>query len=122
MKTLKLVLVVTVMFCFVSSLSYAQNINKKGACRADIEKFCKDVQPGQGRLVQCVKQHEAELSPACKEQIDVDKEKARDFIKACKPDAEKLCKGVALGKGRIYRCLKANEAQLSPDCKTHFKK
>ena len=38
------------------------------------------------------------------------------------PDAEKICKGIAPGKGRIYRCLKANEAQLSADCKAHFKR
>jgi hypothetical protein len=69
-----------------------------------------------------MKQHEAEFSPACKEQIDMDREKAQEFIKACKPDAEKICKGVAQGKGRIYRCLKANESRLSPDCRAHFNK
>jgi hypothetical protein len=122
MKTLRLVLIVAVMFCLFSSISYAQEMNRGGACKADIEKFCKGVQPGQGRIVQCMKQHEAEFSPACKEQIDMDREKAQEFIKACKPDAEKNCKGVAPGKGRIYRCLKANEAQLSADCKAHFKR
>ena len=122
MKTLRLVLVVVVMFCLVSSISFAQEINRGGACKADYEKFCKDVKQGQGRIIQCMKQHEAEFSPACKEQIDMDKEKAQEFINACKPDVEKFCKGVAPGKGRIYRCLKANEAQLSPACKAHFKK
>jgi hypothetical protein len=48
------------MFCFVSSLSYAQDVQKQGACKADYEKFCKDVKPGQGRIAQCMKQHEAE--------------------------------------------------------------
>jgi hypothetical protein len=122
MKTLKLVLVVAAIFCFVSSISYAQEMEGKGACRADAEKFCKEVQPGHGYKAQCMKQHEAELSPACKERIAEAKEKVQEFVKACKPDAEKFCKGVAVGKGRIYHCLKANEAQLSPDCKAHFKK
>ena len=54
MKTFRVVLVLAVVFCFVSSLSYAQEINAKGACNADIEKFCKDVQPGQGRIVKCM--------------------------------------------------------------------
>ena len=122
MKTLKLILVVAVMFCFVSSLSYAQDVQKQGACKADYEKFCKDVKPGQGRIAQCMKKHEGEISLACKEQLEAEREKARDFVKACKPDAEKFCKCIAPGEGRIYRCLKANEAQLSPDCTAHFRK
>ena len=36
-------------------------------CRPDLQKFCSDVQPGGGRIVACLKQHEADLSPACKE-------------------------------------------------------
>ena len=111
-----------VLFCLVSSVAYAQEMNRGGVCKADIEKFCKGVQPGQGRIIQCMKQHEAEFSPACKEQIDADKEEAQEFVKACKPDVEKFCKGVAQGKGRIYRCLKANEAQLSPSCQAHLRK
>jgi hypothetical protein len=65
MKTFRLVLVLAVVFCFVSSLSYTQEINAKGACKADIEKFCKDVQPGQGRIIAYLKQHQAELSADC---------------------------------------------------------
>lgn len=122
MKTLRFALVLSVTFCFLSSLSYAQDINRKGPCRADVAKFCKEVKPGHGRLAQCMKQHEAELSPACSDYIYEGKEKARDFAKACRPDAEKLCKDVKPGHGRVYRCLKANEAQLSPDCGAHFKK
>ena len=122
MKTLKLVLVVAVMFCFVSSLSYAQDVQKQGACKAYYEKFCRDVKPGQGRIAQCMKKHEGEISLACKEQLEAEREKARDFVKACKPDAEKFCKGIVPGEGRIYRCLKANETQLSPDCTAHFRK
>ena len=92
MKTLKLILVVAVMFCFVSSLSYAQDVQKQGACKADYEKFCKDVKPGQGWIAQCMKRHAGAISLACKEQLEAEREKARDFVKACKPDAEKFCK------------------------------
>lgn len=41
----------------------------KDACHDDVQKVCKDVQPGGGRIVQCLKQHEGELSPACKEHL-----------------------------------------------------
>ncbi len=115
-------LVLAVVFCFVSSLSYAQEINKKGACNADIEKFCKDVQPGQGRIVNCMQQHEAELSAACRDQIAEAREKTQAFAKACKPDAEKFCKDVKPGQGRIIRCLKQHQTELSADCGGYFKK
>ena len=38
----------------------------EGPCKADREKFCKDVIPGKGAVKACMKQHEAELSDACK--------------------------------------------------------
>ena len=67
-------------------------------------------------------QHEAEFSLACKEQLEAEREKARDFVKACKPDAEKFCKDVKPGKGLIIRCLKQHQAELSANCGGCFTK
>ncbi len=39
----------------------------KEACKDDATKLCKDVKPGGGRILQCLKQHEGELSSSCKE-------------------------------------------------------
>jgi hypothetical protein len=35
-------------------------------CMKDMDRFCKDVQPGAGRIADCMKKHEAQLSPECK--------------------------------------------------------
>ena len=35
------------------------------SCEADADKFCLDLQPGEGRIVHCIKEHEAEVSEAC---------------------------------------------------------
>lgn len=35
------------------------------ACHEDIERFCKGVVPGEGRLGACLKGHKAELSKPC---------------------------------------------------------
>ena len=35
------------------------------ACKADLEKFCKDEKAGKGRKIRCLKKHEAELSTEC---------------------------------------------------------
>ncbi len=36
------------------------------ACKPDVEKFCAGVAAGGGRIMECLKQHESELSDACK--------------------------------------------------------
>lgn len=40
------------------------------ACRADVARFCKGVQPGQGRVLACLREHREELSEACRTQVD----------------------------------------------------
>jgi gas vesicle protein len=36
------------------------------ACKMDIQNLCKTVQPGEGRIMACLKQHQTELSTECK--------------------------------------------------------
>jgi Golgi apparatus protein 1 len=36
------------------------------ACRPDVERFCAVVEPGDGRVHTCLRQHYGQLSPACK--------------------------------------------------------
>lgn len=103
-------------FCLSMVSSVWAEPNAK-PCADDVASFCKGVQPGQGRLAQCLKQHSNELSPACKENIQIKKEKFQDFVQACKADEEKLCSDIKPGQGRITRCLKQHEGELSPECK-----
>ena len=37
----------------------------RAACGDDLQRFCADVRPGGGRLVQCLSSHAPEVSPAC---------------------------------------------------------
>lgn len=37
----------------------------------------------------------------------------------CKDDVEKLCPGIEKGDGRIARCLKEKESEVSAVCKEH---
>jgi hypothetical protein len=122
MKKSSIVLIVAVLFLLVPLMVQSEERHRTGPCKADFEKFCKDVKPGQGRIVRCMKAHENELSPACRDQIAADREKAQEFIKACKPDADKFCKGIKPGHGRIISCLKSHEAELSAPCKADFQK
>jgi Golgi apparatus protein 1 len=99
------------------SVAQAEEQENQHACRADVQKFCKGVRPGGGRIVICLKQHESELSSGCRERIAEAKEEGKELAAACKPDAEKLCKGVQPGQGRVASCLKQHQDQLSGECR-----
>ena len=39
------------------------------ACGADVQKLCAGIQPGGGRILQCIKAHAADVSAGCKTAI-----------------------------------------------------
>jgi hypothetical protein len=39
------------------------------ACKADVKRMCAGVKPGGGRLLQCLHEHDADLSPVCREAV-----------------------------------------------------
>jgi len=45
------------------------NIGANKACSSDVQKFCKDVKPGGGRIVECLKSHQSELCDACSSKL-----------------------------------------------------
>jgi Golgi apparatus protein 1 len=91
-------------------------------CRADVERFCAGVQPGQGRIVECLQQHESDLSAACKEKRDSFRERTEEIRAACEGDAKKLCSDVRPGGGRIARCLQQHANELSDACRNEGEK
>jgi hypothetical protein len=97
-----------------------QAFAEKGACREDVAKFCKDVQPGGGRVLKCMMEHENELSPACKANMGEMKMKVQEAREECKDDVVRFCSEVKPGGGRIIRCLKEHENDLAPQCKARL--
>ena len=92
-------------------------------CRSDTEKFCKNVEPGEGRLVRCLESKRDRLSAACKAALKKLDSGARllksidTFAEACGADQRKLCRDLQPGGGAVIACLRKNEAQLSASCK-----
>lgn len=39
------------------------------ACMLDAKKFCASVQPGGGRILQCLHAHDKDLAPACRDAL-----------------------------------------------------
>ena len=65
-----------------ASLSFA----KSETCRAEMDKFCKSVTPGEGRILKCLQEHDAELSEACRAYVNA----AAQYV-ACLDDVLRLC-------------------------------
>ncbi len=86
-------------------------------CDEDVAKFCKDVQPGGGGIIKCLKDHESDLSAGCKEDISKLQMNQAAFIEACRDDVLKFCKDIKPGEGRIIQCLKSHQNELSSQCK-----
>jgi hypothetical protein len=110
---------VAAVFCL--SLAAVSTAEARGRpCADDAAKLCKDVQKGEGRIANCLKEHQGELSPACKENMAKAREKAKGAKEACHDDVQKLCKDVKPGGGKIVECLKQHEGELSQACKEHI--
>ena len=111
---------------FVAGTAWAEAASGQ-PCRADLEKFCKDVQQGAGRMSECLRQHASELSPGCKQKMETGQGifsqgaggsgSVAQMMQACGDDQKKLCAKVQSGGGRIRQCLKEHLSELSPKCK-----
>lgn len=99
----------------------------KNPCSEDIAKFCKDVKPGGGAIMDCLEKHESELSDACKDYEATMKgrrvektEEVRALAKVrrfCRDDVTRFCKDIKPGGGGIAQCLGGHENELSTPCK-----
>ena len=96
----------------------------KGPCAVDVATLCKEVRPDGGRILACLKAHEATVSATCKAHLAEIKGKGNGAQQACHDDMEQFCSEVKPGRGRIQNCLKQHEAQLADECRDkieHFK-
>jgi Curli production assembly/transport component CsgG/Cysteine rich repeat len=91
--------------------------NNAKVCSADVQRLCKDVQKGKGRIIQCLKDHRQDLSPDCREELSEKREKQQRAAADCKADMQRLCKDVRPGGGRLFACLKEHTGDLSPACR-----
>jgi len=89
------------------------------ACGAAEEKLCPETQPGLARS-SCVREHLDRLSAECRA-FFLKMHERRGEMRGCRADAEKFCKGVKPGEGRILRCLEPHRAELSPGCASEIR-
>ena len=97
-------------------------------CKQELETYCKDVTPGEGRVLACLYARSDKLSGKCEYALyDAAAQLERAVaalsyaVNECKDDLQKLCSGVPAGQGRLLNCLEKNDSQVSGRCKEALK-
>ncbi|MEM7304409.1 MAG: cysteine rich repeat-containing protein [Pseudomonadota bacterium] len=112
-----------------SITAQAENMTMKQylqeACKEDIQNYCSQVTPGEGRLLACAAAHEDKLSGQCSyalyqaaETLDALVNTINYIAAECKNEIETLCANVKAGEGRILTCLDNNSDKISGQCDT----
>jgi hypothetical protein len=93
-------------------------------CKAEIEKYCKNVTPGEYRVLACLYAYEDKLSGRCDYALFDAAAQLERAVAAlsyayneCSADLNKYCKNVAEGEGRLLQCLQKNDDKVSKRCK-----
>jgi hypothetical protein len=124
---------------------WAQGARFRMDCGQDLHRFCNGVQPGGGRVIQCLASHRSELSPACLSRVAAARPTpgvvpppqnaqnpgllsanpppgqtvtASALRASCGPDVRTLCAGFSSG---VFKCLSSHRMELSPTCDAFFK-
>ena len=100
----------------------------KEGCKAELESHCKDVTPGEGRLLACLYAYEDKLSSRCDYALYDASMRLERAVAAlshganeCKSDIEKHCATVQAGDGHIVDCLKKQGDKVSKRCRQAMK-
>jgi hypothetical protein len=94
------------------------------SCKSDLEIYCNQVTPGQGRILHCIAAHEDKISGQCGYALYQSASLLEQLATAiayvgseCMADIERHCGAVAAGEGRILMCLEENADDVSEGCK-----
>jgi hypothetical protein len=97
-------------------------------CKTELETYCKDVAPGEGRILACIYAHGDKISGRCEyamydsaAQLEHAVSALSYVVSECDADLEKFCSSVEVGEGRLLACLEKNDKAVSGRCRTALK-
>ena len=123
-KTILLVIAASI-FMLVGSTGAAENLVETVAkgCEKELNSYCSEVTPGEGRILACLYAHSDKLSGQCEFALYDAAVQLERFVAAlsylaneCDDDLDKFCTGVVAGEGRLLKCLDDNAAKISKRC------
>jgi hypothetical protein len=131
MKRVMVVLIaLAILPLIITSATAGQSLVETVAngCKMEIEKYCAQVTPGQGRVLACLFAHEDKLSGKCEFALydaAVQLERAVAALSyvanECDADLEKYCASISPGGGRLLDCLEKHDKKISGRCKQAIK-
>jgi hypothetical protein len=115
----------------IADTSWAQQdliASVKDGCKKELDSFCKEVTPGEGRVLACLYAFSDKLTGRCEYALYDASTQLQHAVATltyvaneCEADLEKHCATVKAGEGRLAACLKKNEKDVSTRCKTAMK-
>ncbi len=92
-------------------------------CSKEINVYCKNVTPGEGRLLACLYAYGDKLSNRCEFALydaSVQLERAVNALSyvanECRSDLSAYCSAVESGEGRLLDCLERNQKKVGKRC------
>ena len=93
------------------------------SCGRDIDKYCRGVNLGAGRLRACLVANRAKVQPLCLSSAEqamaaVERRAAARIavLQICAIDAQRMCSSVQKGDGQILECMLTAQRGTSPKC------
>ena len=129
-KSVLVLLAMTVWFLTTMPALAAEDLVQTvvNGCKQELTTYCKDVTPGEGRVLACLYARSDKLSGQCEyalydaaAQLERAVAALSYMINECKDDLQKICSGVSAGQGRLLNCLEKNDSQVSGRCKQGLK-
>lgn len=97
-------------------------------CKTELETYCKDVTPGEGRILACIYAHGDKISGRCEyamydsaAQLERAVAALSYAVNECGDDLEKYCSSVEVGEGRLLACLEQHDKNVSGRCRQALK-
>jgi hypothetical protein len=129
-RTMIVLIALAILPLLITSATAEQSLVETVAngCKMEIEKYCAQVTPGEGRVLACLFAHGDKLSAKCEYALydaAVQLERAVAALSyvanECDADLEKYCGSIAPGEGRLLECLEKHDKQVSGRCKQALK-
>jgi len=92
-------------------------------CKNELNTYCKNVTPGDGRIMACLYAYGDKLSGRCEYALydaSVQLERAVNALtyvaNECRDDLKTYCSAVRPGEGRLLDCIEKNKKKVSSRC------
>ena len=129
-RTLIVLITLAMMSLFFTNAVAEENLVQSvtDGCKVELEKYCKEVTPGDGRVLACLYAYGDKLSAKCEYALYDAAAQLERAVAAlsyvaneCNEDLDKYCSAIAPGEGRLLKCLEKKSKQLTKRCKQALK-